>query len=259
MISVSSVNIEIFAADTVSHPPEERPHKAGRAAAMGYIVSRMQSHLLFRQPQLKNYGATIMELKVTEAICNAIAQQDLTTATALLNLETGGSPTLEMRFTDRSMMGSMMIVELTTPQSGIVWLSRANLSGPQYEKRAPQVAVLVQAYLRQSEIALGCVAVHIGDRAASPGLGFCSSTTDVTLVPDAVFIRTLGYQSTRTEFKAIAPPWDQRQPIAFWRGSASGPHKTLMKLPRVALYQIVAGNPLFDVGLTLIPPPRRVD
>lgn len=200
-----------------------------------------------------------MELNVVKAIGDAILKKDAVTATQLANAGEARQSFVEIRFHDQPLPRMALLLEIVTTQRAIIWLSEADLVHEQYAKRVPHIVTLTHIYLGQPDVAIGSVHVHLNDGAQREGLGFCAFSPRVTLIPDAVFIREKGYEATRAALAATSVPWSERKPVAFWRGSLSGPGTQLMKLPRVALCKVAIGNPLLDVGVTQIPIRRRVD
>lgn len=95
------------------------------------------------------------------------------------------------------------------------------------------------------------------DDAIGPGVAMCSNRPDCFLVPDNVFVPTRGHQHLRQEYAAAAVPWDQRQPVAFFRGSTTG-HATdrssgWRSLPRVRLCEIARDSGgLIDAGIVRV-------
>src|SRR5262245_28405726 len=93
---------------------------------------------------------------------------------------------------------------------------------------------------RLSRAPLTCV-VQVGDFADSvlPSLGFCAEDSRVTLIPDLTFWHERGYYQIREQIRRLAIPWRDRIPVAFWRGSSSGPppihYDTFRMLPRFRL------------------------
>ncbi len=116
---------------------------------------------------------------------------------------------------------------------------------------------LLAAYHQSAACAPGAIHLSLDDNAAAPGLGFCAQHPHIALIPDPVFLRTLGYQSTRASFAANDIPWEHRRPVAFWRGATTGRRagSGWRTLPRIRLCEI-ANWPevadLFDVGISNI-------
>jgi tetratricopeptide (TPR) repeat protein len=110
-------------------------------------------------------------------------------------------------------------------------------------------------FSRAAPAAKGETLVNQSDSGISPGLAMCEWRPDFFLIPDNVFIPTRGYEHIRRDFAVRDVAWDERRPIAFWRGATTGqlrdPAIGWWSLPRVALCLIARSRPdLFDVGLS---------
>lgn len=96
---------------------------------------------------------------------------------------------------------------------------------------------------RLSSAPLTCL-VQVGDFADAvlPSAGFCAHDPRVTLIPDLTFWHDRGYYEVREDVRKMAIPWHDRTPVAFWRGSTTGPfcvtYETFNMLPRVRLCQL---------------------
>ncbi len=93
---------------------------------------------------------------------------------------------------------------------------------------------------RLSSVPLTCL-VQVGDSADAviPSAGFCARDPRVTLIPDLTFWHERGYYDVREEVRKLTIPWRDRLPVAFWRGSTTGPspicYETIRMLPRFRL------------------------
>jgi hypothetical protein len=113
---------------------------------------------------------------------------------------------------------------------------------------------------RLSGVSVTCL-VQVGDWAGPvlPSTGFCADDPRVTLIPDLTFWHKRGYFETREEFRRLSVPWRERTPIAYWRGSSTGPgpisYETFRRLPRFRLCELSLANPvgLLDARLTAVP------
>jgi len=100
---------------------------------------------------------------------------------------------------------------------------------------------------RLSSAPLTCL-VQVGDFADSvlPSAGFCAEDPRVTLIPDLTFWHDRGYYDVREEVRKLAIPWRDRIPVAFWRGSTTGPppicYETFRMLPRFRLCALSLAN-----------------
>jgi len=84
-------------------------------------------------------------------------------------------------------------------------------------------------------------------------LSFCSVIPNF-LLPDPLFIATGGYNAERGPF-GEAPPWQDRQKLAYWRGTDTGAfrYKDLPEAPRVIVTTLSRSHPhLIDAKLTQV-------
>lgn len=104
--------------------------------------------------------------------------------------------------------------------------------------------------------------VQVGDFADSviPSAGFCVLDPRVTLIPDLAFGLSHGYYDLREQYRKLAIPWRERIPVAFWRGSSTGPfptsYESFRSLPRFRLCELSladrTGLGLLDARLSAI-------
>ena len=118
---------------------------------------------------------------------------------------------------------------------------------------------LYAAYTHDPDIQLGWVDINLDDRAAVPGLVGCEVRRDCFLIPDRAFIHWEGYRDIARQYRQDDVPWDERQPIALWRGSTTGiPEDQTVgwrSLPRIRLCQIArspSSRAMIDTGITAI-------
>jgi glycosyl transferase family 90 len=87
-------------------------------------------------------------------------------------------------------------------------------------------------------------------------LALCDNRPDRFLVPDTVFVPTKGYRAARAAYQASDVPWDERQPVVFWRGTTTGVPRApgdWRSLERIRLCELVqndAHQGLFDAGIS---------
>jgi hypothetical protein len=104
----------------------------------------------------------------------------------------------------------------------------------------------------------GSVIINQGDRGATPGLSYCDSRPNYFLIPDYIFIPSRGYEYYRKVFTDKDVPWEERQPIAMWRGATTGMRagpNDWRSLERVRMCLNLRGcsePDLFDVGLSSV-------
>jgi hypothetical protein len=92
----------------------------------------------------------------------------------------------------------------------------------------------------------------LGDEGHRPGLVFCGNSPDQIGVPDPYFMDSLGYAGLREIFARNDLSWQQRAPVAFWRGATTGPYSaSLDELPRVIMSRLARSmGGRADVGLS---------
>nr|WP_294504480.1 glycosyl transferase family 90 [uncultured Rhodopila sp.] len=104
----------------------------------------------------------------------------------------------------------------------------------------------------------GSVFLNMGDIGARPGLAFSDSRPDRFLVPDYIFVPSDGYAYARQILRERQLPWQDRHPVAFWRGGTTGSpafNNDWRTLDRVRLVETAMRSPnkdLFDVGFSNI-------
>jgi len=157
----------------------------------------------------------------------------------------------------------------TTAGAGVLGLSPAlrgmstsdpDMRGQTVIWRLLAVLPLLTRYA-QSAAPAGTCLINLGDEGHARGLAFCNvRAMDVLLVPDPYFLSTHGYAESRRA-DAAALPWDQRRPVALWRGAATGYRAagTILDLPRVKLCALAAQHDhaaYLDAGITGLAPLR---
>jgi hypothetical protein len=101
-------------------------------------------------------------------------------------------------------------------------------------------------------LADGQCRINLDDVSVAPGLAFSAAGPDYHLVPDPIFVAERGYRRIARLYLKRDPPWAERKPVAFWRGSSTGRYApgNWRALDRVRLCGVAATRPdLFDVGL----------
>ncbi len=102
----------------------------------------------------------------------------------------------------------------------------------------------------------GSTMMNSGDAPALPGLAYCGANSDCFLVPDPYFLLSNGYSDLQSRFAMKRRPWNERQPIAFWRGANSGQRfqdTSWDSLPRIILCKLSqANNTILDARISWI-------
>ena len=101
----------------------------------------------------------------------------------------------------------------------------------------------------------GSLLANLDDGPVTRGIAFCSNQADDILVPDPEFVSRRGYKAEREHWVQLNIPWNDRLPVAFWRGGTSGraPNGDWRQLPRINLCRSSLARPeLFDVGISKV-------
>ena len=117
----------------------------------------------------------------------------------------------------------------------------------------PQLAMYTRVCADQN----GRVLINQWDCGIMPGLAYSDYRSDYFLIPDPQFVSTEGYRSSRQIAEDYYSPWQERTPIAFWRGATTGlplpPEAGWRGLPRIALCELASSRPdIFDAGISNI-------
>ncbi len=97
--------------------------------------------------------------------------------------------------------------------------------------------------------------LNLNDAGLDPGVSFCDSRPEFTLVPDSIFVGSSGYEGIKNHFATVNIPWSDRSGTVFWRGSTTGRQEgSVLDLPRVKLVCMCRSrnDKLYDVGVTNI-------
>jgi Glycosyl transferase family 90 len=117
---------------------------------------------------------------------------------------------------------------------------------------------LFAQYAKQQDQEVGSVIINQGDVGETPGIAYCDSRPEYFLVPDYIFTPTHGYRYERQILREKRIPWQQRTPVAFWRGATTGVAATpgdWRSLERIKLCELArrhATTGLIDAGLSTI-------
>jgi hypothetical protein len=112
-------------------------------------------------------------------------------------------------------------------------------------------------YLHSETPEPGKICINLDDKGSLRGLAFCDNRPDFFLIPDPGFVRSRGYSDIRDRFSALDVPWEQRAPVAFWRGGTSGSVENRelgwKSLPRIRLCEISMQHPkIVDAGISAV-------
>lgn len=95
------------------------------------------------------------------------------------------------------------------------------------------------------------------DAGVLPGLSYCANTKEFFLIPDNVFLPNQAYKNLKAHVASSIVDWQNRQRVAFWRGSTTGlvipPKEGWRDLPRIRLCEISKEYPEYlDARITKI-------
>jgi hypothetical protein len=116
----------------------------------------------------------------------------------------------------------------------------------------------LEAYHHSEAWRRGEIALNVGDHGVVPGLAFSDFRPNYFLIPDPQFQSTRAYQGVREFCARNDVRWEDRIPLAFWRGATTGRYPApgvgnWRLLPRVRLCTLAQSRAdLFDVGLNRI-------
>ena len=114
---------------------------------------------------------------------------------------------------------------------------------------------LYDGYHRSGQAEVGAVDVNLWDAGMVPGIAFCDHRPGYFLAPDPMFVSEYGYRHLRAELDAGLLPWEERMPVAFWRGVTTGAWDGTdwRTLPRVRLCEIAAASDgSIDAGINSV-------
>ena len=118
---------------------------------------------------------------------------------------------------------------------------------------------LFAAYTHDPNIQSGYVDVNVDDQPIGPGLAGGGAGRDLFLIPDKIFFQYEGYRDAARQCREDRVPWDERIPVAVWRGSTGcipeDPTIGWRSMPRVRLCQIARAPTslgVIDAGITSI-------
>jgi predicted SAM-dependent methyltransferase len=120
------------------------------------------------------------------------------------------------------------------------------------------ICPLLFNYARSREVETGSVIINQWDLGLTPGLAYSDNRPDYFLIPDYIFVSTRGYQHVREHFTAHSVAWNDRKPVAFWRGATTGmplqpdEWRSLERVRLCELAQKLQHTGMFDVGLSAI-------
>lgn len=224
------------------HPPSRLPRALAAASAafvQELICAAACSATVTREGELRRHMPTLTKAFLTG---------DFTVASHAATVFS--EPLRVSVIEDASLIKSQAIWEAISPTECVISTCRETMTGGQ---RLPPMLRLVEAYHAYCGFVPGCVVMNLGDAGHTPGgLAFCAATPDFTLVPDPEFLQSDGYSAAKQRLTDNSVPWEERIPIAIFRGGMTG--RTVMKdwrsIQRIRLCEIAADEPTIDAGIT---------
>jgi hypothetical protein len=92
---------------------------------------------------------------------------------------------------------------------------------------------LFAAFMASPHRVDGDFVINLGDRGVLPGLAFSECDPGYYLIPDPAYVGQDRYNQARLDFRTNDVAWDDRAPIAFWRGSSTGLLRAKRNGPRL--------------------------
>jgi len=184
----------------------------------------------------RNFLATAFTLRETGLA--ALTAQKLLEAIALFEMAyaSGFMAGSHLPISVRLLANEQMPLRLAAKEHMIVTLTRAGIEvlasaefigSPVGElRRFPQIGELFSrvAELLPDEQPHSCI-LDMGDGddlGNYPRIAFSSAKPETVLIPDPYFHANANYDALRHKVGVLGLPWEQRQPVLFWRGSAGG-------------------------------------
>jgi hypothetical protein len=141
-----------------------------------------------------------------------------------------------------------------------IWFDQRHASSDEGSGVCERLACLLPllaSYRISDHFQAGDVFISLADVGVAPGLAFCDNRAKYFLIPDSSFVANLGYAGFRLEAIERSVHWDNRTPMAYWRGGSTGepadPRGGWRSLPRVTLCRIgQLHSDLIDAGITAI-------
>jgi Glycosyl transferase family 90 len=191
------------------------------------------------------------------ALVAALNASKLDVTSDLISRKFGKAVRFELEFGDTGHPEVVLWQIVSKRQSKLRLSSQLREAGVvrSYAMRLVGVMPLLHAYNASEACETGRSPINIGDHGYVPGLAFSDNRPDYFLIPDAIFLNNKGYEWLRHKFNADNVAWDQRTPIAFWRGGTSGwptdPALGWRSLPRIQLCKLGQEHPeLIDAGIS---------
>jgi hypothetical protein len=220
---------------------------AGETAAARSALSRI----------MKEHTATLFasERLFAEALHLGVIALDAGAASDLVGRKWGP---FSLEFEDRRRPPEAVRWEIGDDRQSKLWVDLAILRFSNSDGWVGRLSLLMQlltAYNLSHAPKASELYLNLGDGGHVPGLAFCENRPGFFLVPDPIFLSRKGYEDTRQMIIKHSIAWDQRIPIAFWRGATGGrltnPALGWCSLPRVQLCMLGREHPdLIDAGIS---------
>jgi hypothetical protein len=113
-------------------------------------------------------------------------------------------------------------------------------------------------YAKRPDPEIGSIIINQQDIGRTPGLAWCDNRPDYFLVPDCIFVPSQGYSYARQVYRDNRVAWQDRAPVALWRGAttgiptAPGDWHSLERIRLCELGRRYAHTGLIDAGISSI-------
>jgi hypothetical protein len=240
------------------HPIESRLAAAQLCAASGDL-DQAEADVLDAVKECTT-AAVLRDEVIVPVLTALFIVQRLDVAASILQDRHSPGCNVELRIAEGTPGFGRIICDFLLPES-IRFTFDASVLRPDYTRGAVLgfnwILPVFVAYARDYPGERGTVVFDNWDDAQGPGIAVCSNRTDCFLIPDTAFVPSRGYEWTRRQYREHDVPWQQRRPVAYWRGSTTGRQTDRAigwrSLPRIRLCEIAgARNDIFDVGISAI-------
>jgi hypothetical protein len=227
------------------------------AAQLAALAGEMEAARSALSRIMKEHAAALLanEGLFDEALHLATIALDAHTASHLVGRRWGP---FSLEFEDRRRSPEAVRWQIGNNRHSKLWVDLTILKFRNSDSAIRRLSAMMQlltAYCLSHAPAPSELYLNLGDGGHVPGLAFCENRPEFFLVPDELFLSRKGYEGMRQVVLRHSVAWDQRIPIAFWRGSAGGrlPNRALgwRSLPRIQLCMLGREHPdLIDAGLS---------
>lgn len=240
------------------HPLQLALAKAQRAAWNGSVSSVFEtsSQLLLKHASLcLSNDATFMDMLFTQVVLRRF-----NVVGSMLMARYRPACSVIVSVNDNDLGSAVVECLFDLPHKLHIYLSESIFHDEQIFVRILYLAWIfpqLVIYTRMRPVQNGRVVLNQWDCGIRPGLAYCDYRSDYFLIPDPQFVSTEGYNASRGVAEKHYSRWQERKPMAFWRGATTGlpspPEAGWRGLPRIALCEIAnSRSDIFDVGISSV-------